>query len=65
MDKLDNSSHHAFAKIWGACSDMQRYTIMSIKPEIREKIFGEDWVIIPKDFEKIKEMYNDNIDSEQ
>lgn len=64
MDKLDNSSHHTFAKIWDACSDMQRYTIMSIKPEIREKIFGEDWVIIPKDFEKIKEMYNDNIDSD-
>ncbi|MCW9698161.1 MULTISPECIES: DUF262 domain-containing protein [unclassified Avibacterium] len=52
----------AFAKIWDACSDMNRYVVMGFKPEIRKQIFGKNWQQIPsqrfdeiaKDFEKNK-----------
>ena len=62
MNILDNSSRYTFAKIWDACSDMQRYAIMSIKSDVREQIFGKNWTLLPKDFKEIIDIYHKNID---
>ena len=41
-----------FAKIWDACSDMSRYTVMGFDSELREVIFGNDWQKTPRVFRK-------------
>ena len=41
-----------FAKIWDACSDMSRYTVMGFDSELREVIFGNEWQKTPRVFRK-------------
>ena len=57
MEKLSEDSEDIelslFAKIWGACSDMSRYAVMGVEPEIREVIFSDKWSEKPKCFMEI------------
>jgi hypothetical protein len=43
----------AFARVWDACSDMQRYVQMSFAPDSRKRIFGARWNGCPQDFEQL------------
>ena len=57
MEKLSEDSEDIelslFAKIWDACSDMSRYAVMGVEPEIREVIFSDKWSEKPKCFMEI------------
>lgn len=39
----------AFANIWDACSDMNRYVVMVFSSEIRKQIFGKNWQKMPSE----------------
>lgn len=43
MSKLDSSDKYVFAKIWDACSNMDRYVQMCFNTDVRSKIFGDSW----------------------
>ncbi|CAN0625217.1 DUF262 domain-containing protein [Burkholderia multivorans] len=43
----------AFASVWDACADMQRYVQMSFGPDARKRIFGEGWNACPADFDQL------------
>ena len=52
MKALNNDEKAAFARIWDACSDMTGYVQMhfiSKNNEVRKKIFGGGWNVIPSD----------------
>ncbi|WP_133407032.1 DUF262 domain-containing protein [Parashewanella tropica] len=56
MEKLDTDQHRtAFAKIWDACSDMNRYVQLGVDSKVREKIFGKKWDRYSYDFEELCE----------
>ena len=52
---LGCSSHEqsAFATIWDACSDMNRYMVLGFPSSSRNHIFGKDWQGLPQDFDAI------------
>lgn len=53
MKKLNVSEQKAFGVIWNACSDMSRFVVSGFaKPELREKLFGNDFSQIPE-FDKV------------
>lgn len=66
MKKLSGDIEKSlFAKIWDACSDMSRYTVMGFEPKIREVIFSDKWSEKPKCFMEIIqdiEEYNKKIE---
>ncbi|KFI52135.1 DUF262 domain-containing protein [Bifidobacterium biavatii] len=39
----DTDARTAFATIWDACADMNRYVQSSIPPSVRGRLFGDDW----------------------
>jgi hypothetical protein len=48
MNQLsDNTERSVFAKIWGACADMDRYVQLGIHLDLRDKFFGNDWNYCP------------------
>ncbi|UOO88296.1 DUF262 domain-containing HNH endonuclease family protein [Vitreoscilla massiliensis] len=51
----DCSSHEqsAFAAIWDACSDMNRYMVLGFPSDSRKNIFGDAWQRLPQDFDAI------------
>ncbi|QKX17316.1 DUF262 domain-containing protein [Microbulbifer sp. YPW1] len=49
-DDLERSS---FARVWDACSDMNRYVQMGIDSDVRAGIFGADWNTCPTDFTEL------------
>lgn len=53
MKKLKANEQKAFGIIWNACSDMSRFAVSGFaKPELREKLFGNDFCQIPE-FDKV------------
>ena len=57
MDKLDSSASEleriAFATVWDACANMQRYVPLSVHHSIRDRWFGHKWNVIPQDFDDL------------
>lgn len=60
MALLPQEDRHAFAAVWDACSDMQRYAVMGIEASVRKKLFSKNWEIIksweyiPQNFDQIR-----------
>lgn len=60
MALLPQEDRHAFAAVWDACSDMQRYAVMGIEASVRKKLFSQNWEIIksweyiPQNFDQIR-----------
>ncbi|WP_027156738.1 GmrSD restriction endonuclease domain-containing protein [Methylobacter luteus] len=46
----DNTGRSAFAKVWDACADMERYVQLGIPSDLRDKVFGSDWSSCPDGF---------------
>ena len=54
MSQLDDDlERSSFARVWDACSDMNRYVQMGIDSGIRAAIFGADWNNCPTDFTEL------------
>lgn len=58
MALLPQEDRHAFAAVWDACSDMQRYAVMGIEASVRKKLFSESWASIPQNFDQIRTAFN-------
>lgn len=43
----------AFAAVWDACAEMDRYLQLGIKSGIRDKVFGGDWNGLPENFDAL------------
>lgn len=51
----------AFANIWDACSDMNRYVVMGFEPTIRKQIFADNWQKMPSEnFNEIAAYFESN-----
>ena len=57
MSRLSEHKHEqsAFAVIWDACSDMNRYMVLGIPSNVRKKIFGDNWQSMPQCFDSFSE----------
>lgn len=57
MDKLSSSAPEiekiAFATVWDACANMQRYVQLSIDHSFRDQWFGRHWNSIPQHFDDL------------
>lgn len=55
LEKLDEESERiAFAKVWDACSQMDKYVQYGFDINTRNRLFGKgDWNKLPKDFNDI------------
>ncbi|MEE3343551.1 MAG: DUF262 domain-containing HNH endonuclease family protein [Bacilli bacterium] len=67
IDKNDetkgNIKRKIFSEIWEACSDMNSYVQMNFTPEIRRKIFGDNWnKFIINSFDELYDNLNKNIE---
>ncbi|HBH66041.1 MAG TPA: hypothetical protein DDY51_15865 [Erwinia persicina] len=68
MEKLESDKQrHAFACVWEACADMNRYVQMGIDTRVRNEVFGKKWDKIPDDFDQLSEVLakKNQIDKEQ
>lgn len=69
LEKLENeNSRIAFAKVWDACSQMDKYVQYGFDIDTRNNLFGKnDWNILPENFDdivskiEIKSIYKSNI----
>ncbi|MCW7555092.1 DUF262 domain-containing HNH endonuclease family protein [Endozoicomonas gorgoniicola] len=58
MEKLgSNDERTAFAKIWDACADMNRYVQLGIDAGVREAVFGKNWNVMPEEFSDLTEVF--------
>ncbi|WP_261886153.1 DUF262 domain-containing HNH endonuclease family protein [Vibrio pomeroyi] len=48
---INDDERNAFASVWDACSEMNRYVQLGIHSKIRSHVFGLDWNHIPQSFE--------------
>jgi hypothetical protein len=51
----------AFAKVWDACSNMERYMVMEFKKDVRDALFkstDKTWNYFPADFDEVTEKLN-------
>lgn len=54
MSTLESDAERAaFASVWDACADMQRYVQMSFAAGARGRMFGEGWNACPADFDQL------------
>ncbi|PSV47312.1 GmrSD restriction endonuclease domain-containing protein [Photobacterium indicum] len=52
MSELTNDDErNAFASVWDACSEMNRYVQLGINSKVRSHVFGSNWNHIPQSFE--------------
>ncbi|MBR3229831.1 MAG: DUF262 domain-containing protein [Bacilli bacterium] len=62
-EKKGNVKRKIFSEIWEACSDMNSYVQMNFTPEIRMKLFGNNWnKFIVSDFNDLYEKLCKNIE---
>lgn len=66
LEKLTNDyDKKTFNHIWEACSDMYRYVQYGFLPDLRDKIFGNEWrEFICRDFDDIKNKLFSNINQD-
>lgn len=66
LEKLTNDyDKKTFNHIWETCSDMYRYVQYGFLPDLRDKIFGNEWSeFICRDFDEIKNKLFTNINNE-
>lgn len=58
MEKLEsNPQRDAFACLWEACADMNRYVQMGVDASVRSQVFGKNWDKIPDDFTPLSEIF--------
>jgi len=50
-----NQERYAFATVWDACADMNRYVQLGFDSDFRKNLFSENWNAIPASFNKICE----------
>ena len=55
-----NQERYAFANVWDACADMNRYVQLGIDTAFREKLFSDSWNAIPISFNSIFESFSDS-----
>jgi hypothetical protein len=56
MNQLStDQERYAFAKVWEACADMNRYAQLGFDSDSRTKLFSKSWNTIPNDFNQICE----------
>lgn len=61
----DDYDKKTFNHIWEACSDMYRYVQYGFLPDLRDKIFGNEWrEFICRDFDDIKNKLFSNINQD-
>ncbi|MDN5046622.1 DUF262 domain-containing HNH endonuclease family protein [Aliarcobacter butzleri] len=66
LEKLTNDyDKKTFNHIWETCSDMYRYVQYGFLPDLRDKIFGNEWSeFICRDFDEIKNKLFTKINNE-
>ncbi|WP_252180120.1 DUF262 domain-containing protein [Endozoicomonas sp. 4G] len=62
MKDLGDLERTAFAAIWDACADMNRYVQLGINSAYREKVFGRDWNHMPVDFDDLCSAFAESAD---
>jgi hypothetical protein len=61
----DDYDKKTFNHIWEACSDMYRYVQYGFLPDLRDKIFGNEWnEFVCKEFDDIKNKLFSNINQD-
>ena len=64
IEKLgSDDERNAFAKIWDACADMNRYVQLGVDAGVRENVFGKDWDEMPEDFSVLSAIFANPDDS--
>jgi uncharacterized protein with ParB-like and HNH nuclease domain len=59
MKQLEtNQERYAFAKVWDACADMNRYVQLGIDSGFRKNLFSDSWNAIPISFNNICESFS-------
>lgn len=57
----NDEERNCFSAIWDACSNMKRYTQMSFQSDLRREVFGDDWQVIPSNFDAVLEKHTSKV----
>ena len=53
MELLDKTEQTAFAKVWDACAEMDRYCVMNFNTAQRNALFGNDLDSLPENYKAL------------